>query len=203
MSGELNQYLENLDGLITKLSPAQTRAMSQEVGREMRRRVAARIKANITPEGMAYAARQGDAWKARRLRDGESIKPGQKFSYFKAHNLQLQYVIDRGDRIVGKEITDGNPGYNGSGFLKKFIYIHQPRKSGMMFKRLPGSRWLKTKTTASEAAIGFMNGLMASIAAEHQSGNSSKNLPARELLGFSPEDLRYIQETVIRHLAID
>lgn len=197
----LDTYLTNLDGLIAKMSPAQTAALTREIGRELRARTARRIKANVTPEGMAYAKRQGDAWKARRLKDGEALKPGQKFGYLKATNLQMQYLIDKGDRYVGKETTEGNPGYQASGFLKKHIYIHQPRKSGLMFRRLPGGRWLKSKTTATEAAIGFMGGLMAQIAAEHQEGDHSKNLPARRLLGFAPDDLTYIEDTVTRYLA--
>ncbi|MFV2029812.1 phage virion morphogenesis protein [Neisseria sp. S1] len=196
----LDTYLTNLDGLISKLSPQQTRELARQIGNEMRSRTAARIKANVTPGGMAYPARQGEAWKARRLRAGESLKPGQKFGYFKSHNLQMKYLIDKGDRFVGEEITEGNPGYKAGGFLKKYIYIHQPRKSGLMFKRLPGRRWLKSKTTAAEAAIGFMGGLMAEIAAEHHYGNPSKNLPSREMIGFAPEDLRYIEDTIIKHL---
>ena len=103
--------------------------------------------------------------------------------------------------VFRRFLTEGNPGYQASGFLKKHIYIHQPRKSGLMFRRLPGGRWLKSKTTATEAAIGFMGGLMAQIAAEHQEGDHSKNLPARRLLGFATDDLTYIEDTVTRYLA--
>lgn len=201
MPSSLDRYLDNLDGLIRQLTPAQTTALTRQIGQELRRRTAARIKANVSPDGNAFVRRQGEAWKARSLRDGETLKPGQRFGYFKSHNLRLKNVIDRDNRLVGIETTEGNPGYPASGFLKKFIYIQRPRASGMMFRRMPNGRWLKSKTTASEAAIGFMGGLMGQIAAEHQSGNSAKNLPARELIGFAPDDLRYIQEAVVQHLA--
>ena len=83
-------------------------------------------------------------------------------------------------------------------------YSHQRQmddRNSLMFRRLPGSRWLKSKTTTAEAAIGFMSGLMGQIAAEHQSGNPKKNLPARELIGFGKDDLVYIEQTVVAHLA--
>ena len=44
-----------------------------------------------------------------------------------------------------------------------------------------------------------MHGLAAYIAAAHQEGEG--NRPARTLLGFSPEDMRTIEETVVRHLS--
>ena len=201
MSNSLDRYLDNLDGLIQQLTPAQTAALTRQIGQELRRRTAARIKANVAPDGSAFVRRQGDAWKARSLREGETLKPGQRFGFFKSHNLQLKNVINRDNRLVGVESTEGNPGYPASGFIKKFIYIRRPSASGLMFRRLPNGRWLKSKTTTSEAAIGFMGGLMGQIAAEHQSGNHAKNLPSRELLGFAPDDLRYIQETIVSHIA--
>ena len=200
-ANSLDHYLDNLDGLIKQLTPAQTRALNRELGQELRRRNAARIKANIEPDGAAFVRRKGEAWKARALKEGETLKPSQKFGFYKGHNLQLKNVIDRGNRLVGVETTEGNPGYAASGFLKKFIYIQRPRASGLMFRRLPGSRWLKSKTTTAEAAIGFMSGLMGQIAAEHQSGNPKKNLPARELIGFGKDDLVYIEQTVVAPLA--
>ena len=53
-ANSLDHYLDNLDGLIKQLTPAQTRALNRELGQELRRRNAARIKANIEPDGAAF-----------------------------------------------------------------------------------------------------------------------------------------------------
>ena len=66
-----------------------------------------------------------------------------------------------------------------------------------MFKKLHQYKYLKLKTTDNEAAVGFMHGLAAYIAAAHHYGEDGR--PARELLGFSAEDLSLIEELVIQH----
>lgn len=63
------------------------------------------------------------------------------------------------------------------------------------------NKYLKQKIDANSAAVGFMHGLAAYIAAAHQEGEG--NRPARTLLGFSSEDMRTIEETVVRHLERD
>ena len=120
MSNSLDRYLDNLDGLIQQLTPAQTAALTHQIGQELRRRTAARIKANVAPDGSAFVRRQGEAWKARSLREGETLKPSQRFGFFKSHNLQLKNVINRDNRLVGVESTEGNPGYPAS-FLSRLF----------------------------------------------------------------------------------
>ena len=66
-----------------------------------------------------------------------------------------------------------------------------------MFKKLHQYKYLKLKTTDSEAAVGFMHGLAAYIAAAHHYGEDGR--PARELLGFSAEDLSLIEGLVIQY----
>lgn len=192
----LDQYISNLDGLIQQLSPQATRQLTRELGQEMRRRNAARIKANVQPDGAAYLPRQGYGWKLRQLKPNETLKPGQKFNFFKERDLSLKFVRDKGNRFVGED-EDGCMG----GFLKKFIYIKTNAKKGRMFRKMANFKWLKTKNNNNEAAFGFMSGIVGQIAAEHQAGNDAINLPAHELIGFSADDLRVIQETIIAYLA--
>ena len=67
----------------------------------------------------------------------------------------------------------------------------------LMFKKLHQYKYLKLKITDHEATVGFMHGLAAYIAAAHHYGEDGR--PARELLGFSAEDLSLIEELVIQH----
>ena len=66
-----------------------------------------------------------------------------------------------------------------------------------MFRKLHQYKYLKLKATDNEAAVGFMSGLAAYIAAAHQYGEDGR--PARALLGFSAEDLSLIEELVIQY----
>ena len=195
----LNKYIDNLDGLISRLSPPQKKALLKEIGQEIRRRNARRIEKNIEPEGYKYAPRKGDRWKMRPLRQGEQLAVGQKFSYFKERDLELKNVIDRGDRFVGREVNGLNAGYRASGFLKKWIYLKGARASARLFPKMPRARWLKYKASSAVAEVGFW-GLVGSIASEHQIG--AKKLTARPLIGFSADDLNYIEEAIIKHLAL-
>ena len=69
-----------------------------------------------------------------------------------------------------------------------------------MFRKINQYKFLKLKATQYEAAIGFMSGLTAHIAAAHQSG--LENRPERQLLGFSVEDLHLIEDMLVEYLAI-
>lgn len=199
-NGPLDQYLSNLDGLLQKLSGPERRALSRVLAVEMRQRIGQRIKDNVSPKGEAYAGRRGGSWDLRPLRKGETLKPGQKFNYLKERDIQLAWVKDAGGHYIGREVPNSNYGYAASGYKKELIYIKGRAKSNRMFRKLPSGRWLRYKTDDQQAAIGFMNGLVGQIAAEHQDGNATKNLPSRELIGFAKDDLSFIEDTVIKHL---
>jgi phage virion morphogenesis protein len=79
--------------------------------------------------------------------------------------------------------------------------------SSLMFRKLHRYRFLKARHTDRAALVGFMGGLIADIAAQHQEGSPRRpshlksGLPARPLLGFSAQDLRTIEALLISHLA--
>ena len=91
----------------------------------------------------------------------------------------------------------------GEGGIRKYRKTELGKPGGVrqkaMFRKLHLYKYLKQKIDANSAAVGFMHGLAAYIAAAHQEGDG--NRPARTLLGFSPEDMRTIEETVVRHLS--
>ena len=198
MNTELNTLIKQLESLIQAMTPQARRRLNQQLARNLRTRNAERIKANTEPDGSAMQARQSDRWQMSGLKENQTIRPGQRFHHFKQRNLTAAYVRDEGDTIIVR-----HPGQNQvQGYLKKNIYLQGGRlRQKMLFQKLPRTRYLKTKTSPEETAIGFMHGFVGRIAHRQHHGEPSKNLPARELLGLSESDIRHIQETLIAHLA--
>ena len=206
----LTHYITELQGLIEKLSPAQPRTLNQELASELRRRNARRIKTNIEPEGGAMTPRQ--AQPTRPLRSNETIKPGQKFLYLGSEvymrNIKTQKSADNPSRPSTQSYNSRYIwGYAYDTGIRKYRrdWIEMPaataaaKKRARMFKKIHRFTYLKQQISHTEAAIGYPGGLTAYIAAAHQHGLG--NRPERRLLGFSQDDLRYIQDTVISHLA--
>lgn len=90
-----------------------------------------------------------------------------------------------------------------SKFDRKYIYVKAKNGGGvkqrLMFRKINQYRFLKARADENAATVGYFGGRTARIAFAHQYGEG--NRPARPLLGFSPQDLRTIEETLISHLA--
>lgn len=100
------------------------------------------------------------------------------------------------------ETRNGTLGLDGvSKFNRKHIYVPDSKspsiKVKLMFRKINQYKYLQLRATSHEAAIGFLKGLTAYIAAAHQYGED--NRPVRKLLGFSDEDLAFIQNLVWQH----
>ena len=190
-SSELDRYIENLDTLIRKLSPAERRRLAGDIGRQIRQANKRRIQANIAPDGSRFTPRRGVAARkfSGRLRVEQDFVYNGKLRRFRT----LRQLPDT-DAVAGWEYTTGHL------FKALRSKIGKPDNSPrgkLMFRKLHQYKYLKLKTTDNEAAVGFMSGLAAYIAAAHQYGEDGR--PARELLGFSAEDLSLIEELVIQH----
>ena len=191
---DLDVFLDRVDALVAKLEPAQQRELSRQIATEIRRRNVERIKSNVQPDGSGMAARRGR--NLRRLRAGGSLRAGQEFYYY-GRLVSLTWVKDYGERFIG--------GYAAGDNSKVGVYLRSHVKlaskaNKKMFRRLSMAKWLKTKTEAGSATVGFWTGSAARVASEHQSG-SRKNLPPRTVLGFSPDDIEWIEQSVIEYLA--
>lgn len=104
------------------------------------------------------------------------------------------------DRIKQQRDPDGNR------FIpRKRDQIGNIRRQGNMFQRI-GSQ-IKTEYSPNHAAIGF-GGRTAMIARIHQDGRSAKptrytkatRYPRRELVGFSGDDMQWIQQQISDYL---
>ena len=106
-------------------------------------------------------------------------------------------IRDYGNYLIGWEYHTQNT------FKAMKERIRLPSNSAstkLMFRKIHQYKFLKLKASQYEAAIGFMSGVTAHIAAAHQNGE--ENRPERQLLGFSVDDLRLIEDMVVAYLAI-
>lgn len=209
MVSGLNLYIDHLDGLIRKLSPAQRRGMMKDIAVSLRHSNKRRISANIEPEGGAMMARK--TVPAEPLRKNARIRVGEELEYM-GHPVEMRTIktaasaANPSRRTTKPYDADYVWGWEtGEGGIRKYRKTELGKPGGVrqkaMFRKLHLYKYLKQKIDANSAAVGFMHGLAAYIAAAHQEGEGSR--PARTLLGFSPEDMRMIEETVVRHLERD
>lgn len=203
----LDRYLEQLDALVRRLSPAERTRLSREIGTKLRQANKRRIQANISPAGIPFAPRQ--ATPQRPLRGNEQIKPGQPFLYsgFSARMRTVKTAASAANpsrRTTRPHDAGYVWGYDtAAGGIRKYrrSLIGVESKSArtrMMFRKIHQYKYLKLKADSHGAAVGFLGGLTAYIAAAHQYGED--NRPVRPLLGFSDDDLRTIEETVLNHV---
>lgn len=201
----LNTYLDELDELIQRLSSSERAGLMRNIGKELQGRNSRRILDNVDPQNVAYIPRTGRAWDLRRLREGETIRRHQKFNFFKERDIELAFTRETYSKngnpmVLGRRAEDKQPFWQASGFVREGIYVKDRRGKGKlrMFKKLGKQKWLRFRATSQEAAIGFMNGVVARVAAEHHYG--MKGLPQRELIGLPKEDMEYIRNTVWEYL---
>lgn len=178
----LDVYLNRLDALVGKLSSTQQKALARQIGVEIRKRNAQRIKTNVEPIGNAMKPRQGKNLRALKTR---TLRKGQTF-YYMNRMVKLEWLSDQGDKIIG-----GQSNGQAKGYLKQYIMLESKAKRSM-FKKIHQAKWLKSKTQVGSATVGFWTGGAARIANEqHQE---------RELLGFAPDDVFWIENQIIAYL---
>jgi len=176
------------------------------IGQALRRSQQQRIKAQKNPGGSPYPARRRKV-----LRSQQGIKfvwQGEVRSLKNWHGGRGKY----GRTLTGfdEERNAIRTFYRSD--IERYIDINTQAvrrttdKKAPLFQRLRGYRFLKTRTDASSASVGF-DGVAARIARVHQYGQRDRigpgvfaKYPVRELLGFTLADERLIQEQVINSL---
>ena len=104
-SPELDRYIENLDTLIRKLSPAERRRLAGDIGRHIRQANKRRIQANIAPDGSRFTPRRGVA--ARKF--GGRLRVEQDFVYNgKLRRFRTLRQLPDTDAVAGWEYTTGH-----------------------------------------------------------------------------------------------
>lgn len=88
--------------------------------------------------------------------------------------------------------------------------VRRSVRARAMFGKIRTARFMKTQATPSEAAVGFANAAIARIARVHQqglrdrverrSGAPEADYPARELIGFTDEEMGEVLDLVLEAL---
>ncbi|WP_373745981.1 phage virion morphogenesis protein [Neisseria dentiae] len=191
----LEEFTAEVANLIKNLSPPARRNLLRTISMALRKRNAERVRANIQPDGAAMEARDGDRWKMRGLREGEALKAGRKFHYFKERDLSAVYVRDDGEKLIVRKAGEKK---RVAGYLRENVYFQGGRPRGKkMYPKLARAKYLRSRNDADSAVIGFMGGITAKIAAEHHYGDSAKKLPPRELIGISDDNFAYIKAEIL------
>lgn len=213
MSSDPLQHLEDLVApLLKSISASEQRKLATTIARDLIRSQRRRIGSQRNPDGSPFEPRkqQGDASKPNRpkrfLYDGPYSSRGERVAEVKSYR-------DEGDRLVGYDIEARGV----RTFIKGNMLRHlaptstsgdrirdrrgQIRK---MFERMQGK--LKTMNDANGVAVGFV-GRTARIAEIHQYGlrdqvspGKSASYAARQLLGFTGEDIEHIRDLVLEHI---
>jgi len=130
------------------------------------------------------------------------LEPGARRELAKAIAKEIQ---PRQRKRIADQL---NP--DGTSFAKRKPQLRQ--KSGRirrtMFSKLRTARYLKTSATSNNAVVGFV-GQVERIARVHQfglrdrvqKGGKEAQYAARELLGFTDDDVNAVHDLVISHLA--
>lgn len=129
----------------------------------------------------------------------------------RAVNLKVAAALRRSQatRIAAQRNPDGTP--YAPRRARKNLRGKQGRiKRRAMFARLRTNTHLKARATPGDITVGFF-GRVARIARVHQRGLKDRpapgmpdvQYPARELLGFTDDDIELIRDQLAQHLAGD
>ena len=204
------EQLETWAGvLLEKLSPARQRSVALEIARYMRRQNIGRMLAQRGPDGGAWEGRKRPRRPGRPVRYVYQARDG--------HVREIEMSSYRRDagRIIGydKE-AKGIRTMLSDGRLRKLSPKHgggsdaaRKRKAAKMMQGLARVKWLQTQGTGNSAVVQFV-GHAARIAAVHhyglkdrvRPGGAQVDYPARELLGFAPQDIDGIRDILLRYL---
>lgn len=204
MSEQSLDALEHeLAGLLARVRPAERKKLSREIVRNLRNSQIKRIREQKNPDGSAYTRRKAQFITVQR--EMKFIWRGQQRSL---KNWQQNKRM-----ITGFDTDKGAVRSFRKGDIQRFVSVKKDRikvrgksKQTRMFKRLATARYMRIFANENEASIYFAPAA-ATIAAVHQFGlkerlrNMDIQYPSRQLLGYSPEDVRRIESLLIDFLA--
>lgn len=192
-----------LAGLLARVSPAERKKLSRTIVRDLRKSQIVRIREQKNPDGSAYTRR-----KAQFI----TVQREMRFIW-RGRERRLKNWQQNRRLITGTDIDKNAQRSFRKGDIQRFIAIKKDRikvkgksRQTRMFKRLATVRYMRVFSGENEAAI-FFAPAAAGIAAVHQFGlkerlrNFDIQYPQRELLGFSPDDIRQVEAAIIDFLA--
>ncbi len=204
------QQLETwADGMLAKLSPAQTKRLTTGMAKLLRKRNTLRILGQKDPEGRAWPTRkrQRKAAPVRRYvyrKKNGQVRELEMSSYRREAGRIIGYDKEArgirtmiGDRVIAKV----KPKHGSAGEKAR------TRKANKMMLGLARARWINAKGTNNAAIVQFAS-RAERIAAVHHWGLKERvsaygpehQYAARELLGISVQDRELIRDAMLKHL---
>ncbi|HCE8947488.1 TPA: phage virion morphogenesis protein [Morganella morganii] len=204
MSEQSLDALEHeLAGLLARVSPAERKKLSREIVRNLRNSQIKRIREQKNPDGSAYTRRKAQFITVQR--EMKFIWRGQQRSLKNWQQNKRMITGFDTDKSAVRSFRKGD--------IQRFVSVKKDRikvkgksKQTRMFKRLATARYMRIFASENEASVYFAPAA-ANIAAVHQFGlkerlrNMDIQYPSRQLLGYSPEDVRRIESLLIDFLA--
>lgn len=203
MDDALTELNSEIAGLLARASTAERKKLSRVLVRDLRKRQIKRIREQKNPDGSPFTQRKAQFITVQR--EMRFIWRGQQ--------RNLKNWRQGRQTITGFDVDKGAQRSFRKGDIQRFISVKKDRvkikgksKEARMFKKLATARYMRTFAGDNEAAI-FFAPSAAAIAAIHQYGMKEKlrNLdiqyPVRQLLGFTVDDIRHIENLIINHFA--
>lgn len=203
MDDALTKLNHQFANLLARVSSAERKKLSRLLARALRKNQIKRIRQQNNPDGSAYTKR-----KAQYIAVQREIRFIWRGQQRRLKNWQQSKRI-----ISGFDVDKSATRSFRKGDIQRLIALKKERikikvnsKQARMFKGLATVRYMRTFANENEAAI-FFAPTAANIAAVHHYGLTEKlanlniHYPARQLLGFSTDDIRHIETALINYLA--
>lgn len=129
MNDALDHYIDRLEVLLERISPAERTKLGRRIGNEIRQSNRMRIIANLQPDGNPMRRRKGNKDFLngyRKLRDNENVKIGQPFIY-DGPEMRHQNVGELREMITIKTAAHD----------KKYGFPYRKHKGGGWYQRSP------------------------------------------------------------------
>lgn len=195
--------------LLNQLSPHSRRHLIREIARDLRKTQQKQVAAQANPDGSPFIPRKARyitlqrgmkfIWRgeARSLKNWQ-LRKGRRGTLYTGFDLQRNAIRSFYRRDISRFIE----------IKTQRIKTRLKNRQSRMFKKLVTNRYLLTRASPDEATLTFAPQVVH-LARVHHYGLKDRvapgvevQYPARQLLGFTPADLRHIEYQIISWLSM-
>lgn len=206
---DFSPLTQALAAMLAKASPNERKKLAREIARDLRKSNLQRIRSQKNPDGTAFTKRKASTVTV--LRGMKFVWKGQPRSL---KNWRLRKT-KKGEVITGYDLEKKAERSFYKRDILRFIEVKKdkistskPNKQTRMFKRLATARYLRMSANDKGVSLSFAP-QVAGIAAVHHYGLKERvrgksleiQYPERKLLGFSPADIKHIENQLLEFLS--
>lgn len=206
---DFSPLTQALATMLAKTFPNERKKLAREIARDLRKSNLQRVRAQKNPDGTAFTKR-----KALTM----TVLRGMKFVWHDQTRHIKSWSVrktQKGELITGYDIEKKMPRSFYKRDILRFIEVKKdkistskPNKQTRMFKRLATARYLRMSANDKGVTLSFAP-QVAGIAAVHHYGLKERvrgksleiQYPERKLLGFSPADIKHIENQLLEFLS--